>query len=321
MSIITTALAKCSLLLLMIVALFNGSFGSTTPGSLMDKIVSILTGEGLQRFNIVPGNLLNAVICPAIGIYILRAVRRWLGSELLPKTISDVGIRASLVTLFSNIGYVLVILITGGAGHPVEQPAWIVSALSVGIGFGLQEIVKNFISGLILLTERPVKVGDMIGIGGVEGDVRRINVRATEIQLSDRSTMIVPNSQLISQNVRNATMGNAQGVVTIALTFPTSIDPEQVRNILLSAYNEYETILETPAPYVRFSQLGPDGIILSVTGYVPSPRMVGATKSELLFNILKLLRAQEVSLSSPQEVVFMKQQATRYQTNEEEHSS
>ena len=121
MSIITTALAKCSLLLLMIVALFNGSFGSTTPGSLMDKIVSILTGEGLQRFNIVPGNLLNAVICTAIGIYILRAVRRWLGSELLPKTISDVGIRASLVTLFSNIGYVLVILITGGAGHPVEQ--------------------------------------------------------------------------------------------------------------------------------------------------------------------------------------------------------
>ncbi|MGU9758237.1 DUF3772 domain-containing protein [Serratia marcescens] len=322
MSIITTALAKCSLLLLMIVALFNGSFGSTTPGSLMEKIVSILTGEGLQRFNIVPGNLLNAVICLAIGIYILRAVRRWLGSELLPKTISDVGIRASLVTLFSNIGYVLVILITLAAlGIQWSNLAWIVSALSVGIGFGLQEIVKNFISGLILLTERPVKVGDMIGIGGVEGDVRRINVRATEIQLSDRSTMIVPNSQLISQNVRNATMGNAQGVVTIALTFPTSIDPEQVRNILLSAYNEYETILDTPAPYVRFSQLGPDGIILSVTGYVPSPRMVGATKSELLFNILKLLRAQEVSLSSPQEVVFMKQQATRYQANEEEHSS
>ncbi|UIM53340.1 DUF3772 domain-containing protein [Serratia marcescens] len=322
MSIITTALAKCSLLLLMIVALFNGSFGSTTPGSLMEKIVSILTGEGLQRFNIVPGNLLNAVICLAIGIYILRAVRRWLGSELLPKTITDVGIRASLVTLFSNIGYVLVILITLAAlGIQWSNLAWIVSALSVGIGFGLQEIVKNFISGLILLTERPVKVGDMIGIGGVEGDVRRINVRATEIQLSDRSTMIVPNSQLISQNVRNATMGNAQGVVTIALTFPTSIDPEQVRNILLSAYNEYETILDTPAPYVRFSQLGPDGIILSVTGYVPSPRMVGATKSELLFNILKLLRAQEVSLSSPQEVVFMKQQATRYQANEEEHSS
>ncbi|MFP3449237.1 mechanosensitive ion channel family protein, partial [Pseudomonas sp. SIMBA_067] len=85
--------------------------------------------------------------------------------------------------------------------------AWIVSALSVGIGFGLQEIVKNFISGLILLTERPVKVGDLVSISGIEGDIRRINVRATEIQLGDKSTVIVPNSQFISQNVRNATMG------------------------------------------------------------------------------------------------------------------
>ncbi|OJT43591.1 DUF3772 domain-containing protein [Serratia plymuthica] len=321
MAIILTAVAKCSLLLLMIVALFNGTFGTTTPNSLLDKIIAILSGEGLKSLNIVPGNLINAVICLAIGIYIMRVTQRWLSHELLPKTISDIGIRASLVTLFSNVGYVLLILITLAAlGIQWNNLAWIVSALSVGIGFGLQEIVKNFISGMILLTERPVKVGDMIGIGGVEGDVRRINIRATEIQLSDRSTMIVPNSQLISQNVRNATMGNAQGVVTIALTFPTDIDPEQVRNILLSAYQDYDAIQETPAPYVRFSQLGPEGIILSVTGYVASPRMVGATKSELLFNILKLLRAQRVNMSSPQEVVFMKQQAKNL-ANEEEQSS
>lgn len=321
LSIVFTATFKCALLLLMIVSLLNGTFGTTTPNSLVEKIVAIMTGEGLQRLHIVPGNLINSLICLIIGIYILRATRRWLNNELLPKTINDVGIRASLVTLFSNVGYVLVILITLAAlGIQWNKLAWIVSALSVGIGFGLQEIVKNFISGLILLTERPVKVGDMIGIGGVEGDVRRINVRATEIQLSDRSTMIVPNSQLISQNVRNATMGNAQGVVTIALTFPTDIDPEQVRNILLSAYHDYEAVLDSPAPYVRFSQLGPEGIILSVTGYVSSPRIVGSTKSDLLFNILKLLRQQQVHLSSPQEVVFMKQQAKSL-VDEEQQSS
>ena len=321
LTIIFTAICKCSLLLLMIVALLNGSFGTTTPNSLIEKIIAILSGDGLKRLNIVPSNLFNAALFLVIGIYILRVTKRWLSHELLPKTISDIGIRASLVTLFSNVGYVLIILITLAAlGIQWNNLAWIVSALSVGIGFGLQEIVKNFISGLILLTERPVKVGDMIGIGGVEGDVRRINVRATEIQLSDRSTMIVPNSQLISQNVRNATMGNAQGVVTIALTFPINIDPELVRNILLDAYRSYESILETPAPYVRFSQLGPDGIILSVTGYVTSPRMVGATKSELLFNILKLLREQQVNLSNPKEVVFMKQRAKEL-ADEEEHSS
>lgn len=321
MAIITTAVAKCSLLLLMLLSLFNGSFGTTTPNSLLERIVSILTGESLQRFSIVPGNLINAGICLAIGFYILRVTQRWLSNELLPITISDVGIRASLVTLYSNVGYVLLILITLAAlGIQWNKLAWIVSALSVGIGFGLQEIVKNFISGLILLTERPVKVGDMIGIGGVEGDVLRINVRATEIQLSDRSTVIVPNSQLISQNVRNATMDNAQGVVTIALTFPTDIDPEQVSNILLSAYNDNKYVLAIPAPYVHFNQLGPDGIILSVTGNVLSPRLIGATKSDLLYNILRLLRTQRVSISSPQQVVIMKQQATNL-ANEEQQSS
>ncbi|WP_434668488.1 DUF3772 domain-containing protein [Klebsiella sp. B345] len=321
LTVVFTAFTKCALLLLTIIALFNGTFGSTTPGLLINKLVTILSGDGLKQLHIVPGNLLNAVLCLVIGLYILRVTQRWLSLELLPKTITDIGIRASLITLFTNVGYVLLILITLAAlGIQWNNLAWIVSALSVGIGFGLQEIVKNFISGLILLTERPVKVGDMIGIGGIEGDVRRINVRATEIQLSDRSTMIVPNSQLISQNVRNATMGNAQGVVTIALTFPTSIDPELVRDLLLRAYQDYEVILPTPAPYVRFSQLGPEGIILSVTGYVASPRMVGSSKSELLFTILKLLRQNEVNLSSPQEVVFMKQREKALD-NDDEFSS
>ncbi len=137
--------------------------------------------------------------------------------------------RASLVTLFSNLGYVLLVLMTLSLlGVQWSSLAWIVSALSVGIGFGLQEIVKNFVSGLILLTERPVKVGDMVSISGVEGDIRRINVRATEIQLSDRSTVIVPNSQLISQNLRNVTMGNStQGVATLMLTFPLNTDPDR----------------------------------------------------------------------------------------------
>ncbi|WPU21330.1 DUF3772 domain-containing protein [Cedecea neteri] len=318
LAVVFTAFTKCALILMTIIALFNGTFGTTTPSLLISKLVAILSGDGLKQLHIVPGNLLNAVLCLVIGLYILRVTQRWLSQELLPKTITDIGIRASLITLFTNVGYVLLILITLAAlGIQWNNLAWIVSALSVGIGFGLQEIVKNFISGLILLTERPVKVGDMIGIGGIEGDVRRINVRATEIQLSDRSTMIVPNSQLISQNVRNATMGNAQGVVTIALTFPTNIDPELVRDLLLSAYQDYEVILPTPAPYVRFSQLGPEGIILSVTGYVASPRMVGSSKSELLFNILKLLRKNEVNLSSPQEVVFMKQRAKALDDDDE----
>ncbi|MEN3257929.1 DUF3772 domain-containing protein [Sodalis endosymbiont of Spalangia cameroni] len=299
-----SAIGKTLLLLFGAIALINGNFGSTTPLALLHKVLEVWGGKGLEKLKIVPAHVVNALIFLAIAIYVLRSARRWLEKDFLPKTMMEPGMRSSLVTLFSNVGYVLVILLTlSTLGIQWNNLAWIVSALSVGIGFGLQEIVKNFISGLILLTERPVKVGDLISISGIEGDIRRINVRATEIQLGDRSTVIVPNSQLISQNVRNATMGNAQGVATIALTFPLDIDPEKVRTLLLEAYREHEAVQSAPAPSVTFSQLTPSGIVLSVTGFVSSPRVVASTKSDLLFEILKRLRADGITLSMLQKMI------------------
>lgn len=288
------AISKVTLILFAIASLLNGTFGTTTPLELLHSATTLWGGKGFEQFNIVPTRLINAMIFLGISVYILRVSRRWLEADFLPQTTMDSGIQASLVTLFMNLGYVVILLVVlATLGVQWNNLAWIVSALSVGIGFGLQEIVKNFISGLILLTERPVKVGDLVSISGIEGDIRRINVRATEIQLSDRSTVIVPNSQLISQNVRNVTMGDAQGVVTIELKFPLTIEPEEVRDLLLEAYTEHDSILTSPAPSVRFKQLETDGIIMSVTGYVRTPRLVGITKSDLLFDILKRLRASE----------------------------
>ncbi|MEG3129877.1 DUF3772 domain-containing protein [Pantoea cypripedii] len=299
------ALGKTALIGFVALALLNGTFASSTPIELIQKVIEFWGGKGLESLNIVPAHLVNAILCLVVGIYVLRAVRRWLDKEFLPKTTMDAGMRVSLVTLFSNVGYVLIILLTLSImGLQWNKLAWIVSALSVGIGFGLQEIVKNFISGLILLTERPVKVGDLVSISGIEGDIRRINVRATEIQLSDKSTVIVPNSQFISQNVRNATMGNAQGVVTIPLTFPLDIDPVRVRELLLEVYEENERILETPAPSVSFKELSPAGIVLSVTGNVASQRQISGAKSDLLFDILTRLRKEGIVLSTPQTMII-----------------
>jgi potassium efflux system protein len=299
-STVLSGVGRAGLLLLALITLFVGGVG-TTLGQLLTNVFSILGGAGLRKLNIIPGHLLNATLALLIGIYLIRTLGRWLDKEFLPKTDMDPGMRASLTTLFANIGYALVILLTlSSLGVQWTNLAWIVSALSVGIGFGLQEIVKNFVSGLILLTERPVKVGDLISISGVEGDIRRINVRATEIQLSDRSIVIVPNSQLISQNLRNVTLGgSAQGVATLELTFPLDIDPEQVKNLLYDTYCEHETILDKPAPVVRFSKLTPEGITLTITGYVGSPRIVGTTKSDLLFEILKRLGAAGIELAKP----------------------
>src|SRR5690606_7483740 len=126
------------------------------------------------------------------------------------------GMQVSASTLFGYAGgIVAVALAMSAAGIGLERIAWVASALSVGIGFGLQAVVQNFVSGLILLAGRPVKVGDWVSLGGVEGDIRRINVRATEIQMGDRSTVIVPNSEFITKVVRNVTMARPLGVVQV----------------------------------------------------------------------------------------------------------
>src|SRR3546814_13057359 len=138
--------------------------------------------------------------------------------------------RLSAATLFGYAGYVLVFSLTLSAvGIGLERVAWIASALSVGIGFGLQAVVQNFVSGLILLAERPVKVGDWVTLGGVEGDIRRINVRATEIQMGDYSTIIVPNSEFITKIVRNVTHENPLATVQIKLARHTDSKPDQKR--------------------------------------------------------------------------------------------
>src|SRR3546814_5006764 len=150
--------------------------------------------------------------------------------------------RLSAATLFGYAGYVLVFSLTLSAvGIGLERVAWIASALSVGIGFGLQAVVQNFVSGLILLAERPVKVGDWVSLGGIEGDIRRINVRATEIQMGDHSTVIVPNSEFITKVVRNVTHASPLCRVQIKLALPLNTDAEQVHDLMLAARTEEPT--------------------------------------------------------------------------------
>lgn len=283
------------------------STSGTSPGELLQGMLQVVeSGQSLGRLNIVPQDILLALATLAAGLFGLRLLKRWLADELLPETSMDAGMRASLVTLVGYIGMVLLVLLVLSALRiNLTSLTWVVSALSVGIGFGLQAIVQNFISGLILLTERPVKVGDWVSLtGGVEGDIRRINVRATEIQMSDNSTVIVPNSQFISQNVRNVTMGNALGLVSISLTLPLDTDVLKVRELLLGAFTEHAAIIDTPAPSVTFKELGATGLTLNVSGYVNSPRSVSGARSDLLFTILGRLRDLGIPLSSPQSLVL-----------------
>ncbi|USS56703.1 DUF3772 domain-containing protein [Pseudomonas kermanshahensis] len=284
----------------------------TSPGELLLSLGDWddTGGKMLGNMNIVPQDILLAVVMFFGGMFGIRVLKRWLSERLLPETDMDAGMRASLVTLVGYLGFLfLAMLVMSTLRINLTSLTWVVSALSVGIGFGLQQIVQNFISGLILLTERPVKVGDWVSLAGVEGDIRRINVRATEIQMSDRSTVIVPNSQFISQNVRNVTMGNALGVVSITLTLPLETDANRVRELLLAAYQEHEAILDAPACSVSFKDLTTSGMVIGVSGYVAGPRQVSGTRSDLLFTILGRLRDEGIPLSSPQSMMLVQEGA------------
>jgi len=297
-------------LLLFAAALLVFMPSGTSPGELLLSLADWdgTGGKVLGNLNIVPQDIFLAVAIFLGGWFAIRVVKRWLSERLLPETDMDAGMRASLVTLVGYLGFLFLAMLVMSTLHiNLTSLTWVVSALSVGIGFGLQQIVQNFISGLILLTERPVKVGDWVSLAGVEGDIRRINVRATEIQMSDRSTVIVPNSQFISQNVRNVTMANALGVVGITLTLPLETDPAKVREVLLAAYKEHESILDAPATSVTFKDLTSSGMLIGVSGYVASPRQVSGTRSDLLFTILGRLREEGIALSSPTSMVLVQE--------------
>jgi len=307
-STILTGIGRTFLLFLAVMLALMPS--GTSPGELLLSLGDWdgTGGKLLGNLNIVPGDILLAVGMLFGGMLGIRVLKRWLSERLLPETDMDAGMRASLVTLVGYLGFLfLAMLVMSTLRINLTSLTWVVSALSVGIGFGLQQIVQNFISGLILLTERPVKVGDWVSLAGVEGDIRRINVRATEIQMSDRSTVIVPNSQFISQNVRNVTMGNALGVVGITLTLPLETDANRVRELLLAAYHEHEAILDAPSPSVTFKDLTASGMVISVSGYVAGPRQVSGARSDLLFTILGRLRDEDIPLSSPQSMVLVQE--------------
>lgn len=254
----------------------------------------------IGEFTLAPTALLTALAVVCAGFAAIRVIQHWLSERYFPHTSLEPGMRSSIVTLLGYLGGVLVVAVAlSGLGISVERIAWVASALSVGIGFGLQAIVQNFISGLILLAERPVKVGDWVKLGDTEGDVRRVNVRATEIQLGDRSTVIVPNSEFITKAVRNMTTTNAPGRVLLNLPAPLDTDARRMRELILQAFREHEGILDTPAPSVTLDGIQSGTLNFVAVGYVANPRSAGGVKSDVLFAILEHLKRAGLRLSPP----------------------
>ncbi len=302
-AVVLSALARVALFFYMVIALVAPL--GTGPGEVVERSGSQLSsGLKVGEFQLVPTALFSAVLVLVVGFVVLRLFKRWLQERYLPTTSMEPGMQSSIQTLLGYAGGTLVVAAALSAlGIGVNRIAWIASALSVGIGFGLQAVVQNFISGLILLVERPVKVGDWVVLGTTEGDIQRINVRATEIRLGDRSTVIVPNSEFITKTVRNMTLTNAEGRVLIRMPMPLSTDAPRVRDLMLAACAAHPQVLPDPAPSLTLEGIENGMLIFQAICYVGSPRLAGGVRSDLLFTVLEALAQAGLPLAVPTMVV------------------
>ncbi|MCW0393139.1 hypothetical protein NB690_003713 [Xanthomonas sacchari] len=304
--VLTSALIRVVLLLIGVGALLM-PFGTNV--SIVSDWFSLLS-DGIRlsdKVVVYPGAIARAVLVLLLGLGVMQYLHRWLTQTYLPKTELDDGSRNSISTVARYVGIILAALWALAAlGIGLERIALVVSALSVGIGFGLQSITQNFVSGLILLAERPVKIGDWIKIGDQEGDVRRISVRATEIQVGDRSTLIVPNSELITKTLRNMTLAGPLGRVQIQFAVSLSTDVVKLRALLLELYAAHPGVLDDPAPSVFIDSIANGHVTLNSFAYVASPRLTYGTRSELFFALLQRLAEEGIALESPQEVKLLR---------------
>jgi potassium efflux system protein len=275
-----------------------------SPGEFAGRVASAKSVFKIGQVSVSPGAILGSIALFFLGMAATRAIRGWLDERYLPKTHLDVGVRTSVSALFSYVGVaVALILAFAYLGLSFTQITLFASALSVGIGFGLQSIISNFVSGLILLVERPVKVGDWIAIGDLQGDVKAINIRATEINMLDRSLLIVPNSELVTKTVRNVTHGGALGRVVIVLHMDNTVKPSAAREVVLARLSAHPAVLSEPGPAVYMTDVRNGALELTALAYVPSPRQAFGAKSELLYQIVEDMQDRGMTLWSTSTLV------------------
>lgn len=290
---------RLTLAFLALLALLAPFGAGTGVGSTIEQVVSFADGISVGGVSISPGAIIRGALVLTFGLALVRAFMAWLDNRYLPATDLDGSGRNSVSLVARYVGIALaVIWALASLGIGVERIALLLSALSVGIGFGLQAITQNFISGLILLAERPIKIGDIIKVGNDEGDVKRISVRSTEIALPDHSTLIVPNSELITKTVLNKTLSNPLGRVQIKFSVPIETDGDEVERLLLESYATEPGILAEPRPAVFVDSIVDGRILFNSFAHVVSPRQTYGARSNVLKVFMRRLREAGIELGT-----------------------
>jgi small-conductance mechanosensitive channel len=257
-------------------------------------------GFSLGGVTLSLSSMIGAAIVFAVAMFLTRLIQNWLSSRFLPQTRLDAGVRNSVRTIFGYIGIIVAAMLAGAQiGLDVQKLALIAGGLSVGIGFGLQTIANNFVSGLILLWERSIRVGDLVVVGSDQGVVRAINARATEIETFDRGSLIVPNSNFVSGVVKNWVHNDRVGRIIISVNVTYESDVDQVRDLMIAAAKAQEQVLAIPGPSVLFAEFGDWSLKFNLVCFVDDIEQAERTRSDINFEVLRRMREAGLRIAYP----------------------
>jgi potassium-dependent mechanosensitive channel len=267
-------------------------------------LVQFLLGQPLWSPDGQPpvtlGDVTEAGFIILFGALAWRYMSALFAVTIFPRMPDDPGVRFAVVTLCRYAVLGLTTITALGAVHlDLAKIGFVLAALGVGLGFGLQEIVSNFVCGIILLLERPIRIGDVVTVAGTTGKVDRINIRATTIINSDNQSMIVPNREFITGNLVNWTLKDKILRVPIKLSVAYGTDPERVVNLLLTIAREDRDVLLDPAPSAGLEGFGESALLFGLYAFVPDPNLAGGVRHRLCAEIQRRFSDQGIVIPFP----------------------